>query len=243
MLDDAERVWAPGGSAHASASGAISRSPAPRRTAPAAPSRFERSGKSRGRRRRDLADGQPARARGIQMPFGCRMGICQSCVVGLVEGHVRDLRTRRGTRTGNAGCRPAFPRRPATARWTHDCLLAGNLRVRRLRYRRNGRRADKWLLPTYRRSPISPMRTSRTLGAELDAIRQDIEDSRGASDARCIRRTIAGSARAGDRARPPAPCRKLQAGLLVGGSVGPGRGQDHREHGDRRNVLPAGGIG
>ncbi|VEG52470.1 ferredoxin [Mycolicibacterium aurum] len=32
-------------------------------------------------------------AAGIQMPFGCRMGICQSCVVGLVEGHVRDLRT------------------------------------------------------------------------------------------------------------------------------------------------------
>jgi stearoyl-CoA 9-desaturase NADPH oxidoreductase len=30
---------------------------------------------------------------GIQMPFGCRMGICQSCVVGLLEGHVRDLRT------------------------------------------------------------------------------------------------------------------------------------------------------
>ncbi|MGE2720944.1 ferredoxin reductase [Mycolicibacterium celeriflavum] len=30
---------------------------------------------------------------GIRMPFGCRMGICQSCVVGLVEGHVRDLRT------------------------------------------------------------------------------------------------------------------------------------------------------
>jgi stearoyl-CoA 9-desaturase NADPH oxidoreductase len=30
---------------------------------------------------------------GVQMPFGCRMGICQSCVVGLAEGHVRDLRT------------------------------------------------------------------------------------------------------------------------------------------------------
>jgi ferredoxin len=30
---------------------------------------------------------------GIQMPFGCRMGICQSCVVGLLNGHVRDLRT------------------------------------------------------------------------------------------------------------------------------------------------------
>ena len=30
---------------------------------------------------------------GVQMPFGCRMGICQSCVVTLVDGHVRDLRT------------------------------------------------------------------------------------------------------------------------------------------------------
>jgi stearoyl-CoA 9-desaturase NADPH oxidoreductase len=30
---------------------------------------------------------------GVQMPFGCRMGICQSCVVTLVEGHVRDLRS------------------------------------------------------------------------------------------------------------------------------------------------------
>ncbi|WP_144208875.1 ferredoxin reductase [Mycobacterium tilburgii] len=30
---------------------------------------------------------------GVQMPCGCRMGICQSCVVPLVEGHVRDLRT------------------------------------------------------------------------------------------------------------------------------------------------------
>ncbi len=30
---------------------------------------------------------------GVQMPFGCRMGICQSCVVTLADGHVRDLRT------------------------------------------------------------------------------------------------------------------------------------------------------
>lgn len=30
---------------------------------------------------------------GVPMPFGCRMGICQSCVVSLVDGHVRDLRT------------------------------------------------------------------------------------------------------------------------------------------------------
>mgnify|MGYP001061181354 FL=1 len=30
---------------------------------------------------------------GVRMPFGCRMGICQSCVVELVDGHARDLRT------------------------------------------------------------------------------------------------------------------------------------------------------
>ncbi len=30
---------------------------------------------------------------GVPMPFGCRMGICQSCVVGLIGGYARDLRT------------------------------------------------------------------------------------------------------------------------------------------------------
>ena len=30
---------------------------------------------------------------GVQMPFGCRMGICQTCVVMLDKGCVRDLRT------------------------------------------------------------------------------------------------------------------------------------------------------
>ncbi|MBO0852811.1 MAG: ferredoxin reductase [Nocardia sp.] len=31
-------------------------------------------------------------AAGVQMPFGCRMGICQTCVATLTAGHVRDLR-------------------------------------------------------------------------------------------------------------------------------------------------------
>ncbi len=30
---------------------------------------------------------------GVQMPFGCRMGICQSCVVTVVAGATRDLRS------------------------------------------------------------------------------------------------------------------------------------------------------
>ncbi|MDG3008784.1 ferredoxin reductase [Rhodococcus sp. D2-41] len=32
---------------------------------------------------------------GVQMPFGCRMGICQTCVATLEEGCVRDLRNGR----------------------------------------------------------------------------------------------------------------------------------------------------
>jgi stearoyl-CoA 9-desaturase NADPH oxidoreductase len=35
---------------------------------------------------------------GIQMPFGCRMGICQSCVLPLESGYVRDFRS--GTEHG-----------------------------------------------------------------------------------------------------------------------------------------------
>jgi ferredoxin-NADP reductase len=30
---------------------------------------------------------------GIQMPFGCRMGICQTCVLPLEDGNVRDVRS------------------------------------------------------------------------------------------------------------------------------------------------------
>jgi ferredoxin len=37
-----------------------------------------------------MAAGEDA---GVQMPFGCRMGICQSCVVMLEKGCVRDLRS------------------------------------------------------------------------------------------------------------------------------------------------------
>lgn len=53
-------------------------------------------------------------AAGVQMPFGCRMGICQSCVVGLVEGHVRDLRTGAEHEPG-PGCRPACRPHPGIA--------------------------------------------------------------------------------------------------------------------------------
>lgn len=47
---------------------------------------------------------------GVQLPFGCRMGICHSCVVGLIEGRVRDLRTgaeyEPGSRVQTCVCAP-----------------------------------------------------------------------------------------------------------------------------------------
>lgn len=91
MLDDAHRVW--------SAEGIGDRLHLERFAATRAPVHgtggsvtFERSGKTvEVDAATSLMDaGEDA---GIRMPFGCRMGICQSCVVGLVEGHVRDLRT------------------------------------------------------------------------------------------------------------------------------------------------------
>ncbi len=91
MLDDAERAW--------SAAGIADRLHLERfAVSHAAPAgvggtvTFEKSAKSA------VADAATSlmdagERVGVQMPFGCRMGICQSCVVPLLEGHVRDLRT------------------------------------------------------------------------------------------------------------------------------------------------------
>ncbi|OBK11835.1 ferredoxin reductase [Mycobacterium asiaticum] len=93
MLNEAEKVW--------SAEGIAERLHLERfavtRAAPAGAGgtvTFARSGKS------VIADAATSvmdagESAGVQMPFGCRMGICQSCVVELVDGHVRDLRTGR----------------------------------------------------------------------------------------------------------------------------------------------------
>jgi stearoyl-CoA 9-desaturase NADPH oxidoreductase len=91
MLDDAQRAW--------SSVGAGDRLHLERFAASRAAAHgtggtvtFERSGKTV---EVDAATSlmDAGEQMGIRMPFGCRMGICQSCVVGLVDGHVRDLRT------------------------------------------------------------------------------------------------------------------------------------------------------
>ncbi len=91
MLADAERLWSGGGRSdqlHLERF-AVSRA-APHGAGGTVT--FERSGKTvHADAATSLMDaGEQA---GVQMPFGCRMGICQTCVVGLVDGHVRDLRT------------------------------------------------------------------------------------------------------------------------------------------------------
>jgi ferredoxin-NADP reductase len=91
MLNAAERVWAAGGIAdrlHLERF-AVSKAAAHGQGGTV---EFARSGKTL------AVDGatplmDAGETVGIQMPFGCRMGICQSCVVGLLDGHVRDLRT------------------------------------------------------------------------------------------------------------------------------------------------------
>ncbi|MCW2517342.1 MAG: stearoyl-CoA 9-desaturase [Mycobacterium sp.] len=91
MLDDAQRQWS---SAGVSERLHLERFAASRAAAHGTGGTvtFERSGKTvKADAATSLMDaGEQV---GIQMPFGCRMGICQSCVVGLVDGHVRDLRT------------------------------------------------------------------------------------------------------------------------------------------------------
>ena len=91
MLNDALGAWADAG---VEASLHLERFAASRAAAHGAGGTvtFERSGKT------VSADGatslmEAGEDAGIRMPFGCRMGICQSCVVSLVDGHVRDLRT------------------------------------------------------------------------------------------------------------------------------------------------------
>lgn len=91
MLDDAQRVWTAAGKAdrlHLERFAAT-------RTAVAGTGgtvTFQRSGRTFAADAATSVMDAGERA-GVQMPFGCRMGICQSCVVGLVDGNVRDLRT------------------------------------------------------------------------------------------------------------------------------------------------------
>lgn len=108
LLDDAEKVWSAAGlerSLH------LERFAAARTAArgQGGTVTFARSARSR---TADAATSllEAGEQAGIHLPFGCRMGICHSCVVGLVEGRVRDLRTgaefEPGSRVQTCICAP-----------------------------------------------------------------------------------------------------------------------------------------
>ncbi len=91
LLADAERVWA----ANDLAEHLHLERFAAARTAPSGRGgtvTFARTGRTR---TADAATSllEAGEQAGVQLPFGCRMGICHTCVVGLVDGRVRDLRT------------------------------------------------------------------------------------------------------------------------------------------------------
>lgn len=91
LLEDAEKIWTAAGLAdrlHLERF-AASRTAAPGRGGTVT---FARSGRS------GFADAatsllEAGEQAGVQPPFGCRMGICHTCMVGLLDGRVRDLRT------------------------------------------------------------------------------------------------------------------------------------------------------
>ncbi|HNM83897.1 MAG TPA: ferredoxin reductase [Mycobacterium sp.] len=90
MLAAAERVWADAGIAGSLHQERFAASRAAAHGEGGAVT-FERSGKT------VQVDGATSlmdagESAGVRMPFGCRMGICQSCVVGVVDGYARDLR-------------------------------------------------------------------------------------------------------------------------------------------------------
>jgi ferredoxin-NADP reductase len=94
MLNRAEEVWSSAGIAERlhQERFATSRRDAAARTSAGGTVTFAKSGRSTvvdaATSLMDAGEGV-----GVQMPFGCRMGICQSCVVPLVDGRVHDLRT------------------------------------------------------------------------------------------------------------------------------------------------------
>ncbi|QFU89397.1 ferredoxin reductase [Amycolatopsis sp. YIM 10] len=118
MLDAAKAVWAAAGltdALHLESFGAAFDGG----TAEGGTVRFAASGVS------VEADGattlmQAGERAGITMPFGCRMGICHTCVVPLAEGRVRDLRTGAEHRGGH-GDRPKIQTCVTAA--AGDCVL------------------------------------------------------------------------------------------------------------------------
>ena len=129
-----------------------------------------------------------AESAGVLMPSGCRMGICMGCVVPMKEGAVRDLRNGALTvavpgETGPGGVRIQTCINAAAGPCHHRPLI------------RRSRPPKGSPMTTITKKPVNPTahltpEDIEQLGVELDAIRQDILDSRGEKDAAYIRNIV-----------------------------------------------------
>ena len=148
---------------------------------------------------------------GVLMPFGCRMGICHTCVVSLVDGRVRDLRTGAEYEPGSR---------------VQTCVAAPEWRL-----------CGGHLMAITDVEAFAHLTDADidSLAAELDTIRCDVEESLGERDARYIHRTILAQRALEVAGRLLLACGSRRVSL-VGRNRNPGAGQDHREHGDRRTT-------
>ncbi len=157
---------------------------------------------------------------GVQLPFGCRIGICHTCVVSLVDGRARDLRTGTEHEPGTQGA---------------------DLRDRTQRRLRGGHLmaisdVEAFAHLTDADIEALPWQVNWTPSA------LDVEESLGEGDARYIMRTIASAERALEVAgRLLLALGSKRVGLVCRDRQ-PGAGQNHREHGDRPQ-RPARSVG
>ena len=158
------------------------------------------------------------------MPYGCRMGICHTCTLTLVDGTVRDLRN------GDV-VRPEERPHPDLRQRPRRGLHARHLRPRRAHGDQRRRTEYAHLTPE----------EVEELGRELDAIRTEIEESRGDADAAYINRVITVQRAWPRPARVTLLASRWQPAWVAGTAM-LGDRQDPREHGDRpqRHARPVG---
>ncbi len=133
---------------------------------------------------------------GIGMPYGCRMGICHTCTLTLVKGAVKDLRN------GEEFTQPNEQ--------MQTCVTAADGRLHARHLIRDPTPTTTTTVRNGRAMAISDVKEYTHLtedeveqiGRELDAIRAEIEESRGDADAAYINRLI-----------------KIQRGLAAAGRV------------------------